>query len=86
MREKTIYIADDGKEFATKDECMRYEMRMMDTEKLIEATKTIYDICNMFGECEDCPLRRAIGNTCRFNSNGDLGAPPCEAWDFDDME
>jgi hypothetical protein len=84
MREKTIYIADDGKEFATKDECMSYEIRMIDTEKLIEATKTIHDICNMFGDCEDCPLRRAKESTCRFNYNH--AAPPCEAWDFDDME
>lgn len=85
MREKTIYIADDGKAFATKDECISYEIRMIDTEKLIKATKTIYDICNMFEDCDNCPLRRAKGNTCRFNVNH-FAVPPSEAWDFEDME
>ena len=85
MKEKIIYVADDGKEFATKDECISYEIRMTDTEKLIEATKTIHDICNMFEDCGDCPLKRAKSSTCRFNVNH-CAAPPCEAWDFDDME
>ncbi len=85
MREKTIYVANDGKAFATKDECMNYEIKAIDTEKLIDVAKVIYDICNMFDDCGKCPLKKSIGSTCRFNCSR-FTVPPCEAWDFDDMK
>lgn len=86
MREKTIYVANDGKEFSTKESCINYEIKNnIDIEKLIEAAKTIHDICNAFEDCNDCPLKRADKGTCRFNENR-FTVPPGEAWNFNDME
>ena len=86
MRENTIYVANDGKAFTTKDECMNYEIKNnIDIETLIEAEKTIHDICNAFDDCNDCPLKRIERSTCRFNESR-FTLPPGEAWDFEDMK
>ena len=58
MTEKTIYIADDGKEFDNKADCVYYESKsyqLNNFNRVIEAANIIKDYCTKM-RCNDCPL------------------------------
>ena len=58
MTEKTIYIADDGKEFDHKADCVYYESKTYQLNhfnRVIEAANVIKDFCSKM-RCDDCPL------------------------------
>jgi hypothetical protein len=50
MREIKKFIADDGREFESKEDCIEYENQY--TER-IEAMRLISRTCN---DCETCPF------------------------------
>lgn len=56
-----VYIADDGTEFATKRDCMRYEDALKDVETadnsgLKEALITMAEYCHRQIDCWSCPM------------------------------
>ena len=58
MTEKTIYIADDGKEFDNKSDCIYYESKtyqLNNFNRVVEAAKVIKEYCIKM-RCADCPL------------------------------
>lgn len=55
MREKIIYIANDGKEFATREECKKYEnSRLPQSDRsAIKAVRELRNYCKN-RECYNC--------------------------------
>ena len=66
MKEKTIFIAFDGKEFTSPSDCMKYE----DAEKhIFDAFNIIKDFCSHRAYCKGCPFcvdikHSIIGSQC----------------------
>ena len=54
----TMYEANDGKLFDTKENCLMYEYK--------EVLKTISEICIRRGDCNDCPFFKE-GAGCILN-------------------
>lgn len=73
MTKRTIFISFDGKEFATKKECCKYEMSM------IYAFKKIKTICKAQSHCENCKFT---------DLNGDclLQHYSPEDWDLEEIQ
>lgn len=66
-----IYIADDGKEFVTKKNCMVYEnaLKVIETANnsgLKQALITIAEYCHKQIDCWNCPM--LINNGCILKS------------------
>jgi phosphopantetheine adenylyltransferase len=68
MTEVIYYVATDGKQFETKEECLKYENRYSD---LIKAMTTISKFCNHIlstdKHCGNCPFYRDTANECIVN-------------------
>ena len=72
MKEKTIFIAFDGKEFTSPSDCMNYESnekRKADNERLVDALNIIKDFCSHKAYCGGCPFcvdikHSIIGSQC----------------------
>lgn len=76
MIEKTIYISVDGKQFETKERCLRHEQRL-EPFKLAKALK---DFC-VTADCKNCPFL-GQDEECFFVDNSRIPAN----WDFDKKE
>lgn len=72
MIEKIIFIAEDGREFETKEECLKYEQEL-ETYKLADA---LGDFCAT-SRCPDCLFWRE--GECFFVNNSKT---PAE-WNFE---
>lgn len=44
----TIYVAEDGKEFITKEECLKHENKIADKKEVIKCFNTILDYCKRY--------------------------------------
>ena len=47
------FIAFDGKEFKTEEECVKYET-FNKLKDIIPALKTVQEICNKHNHCHEC--------------------------------
>jgi hypothetical protein len=65
MREIKKFIADDGREFESKEDCIEYENQY--TER-IEAMRLISRTCN---NCESCPFWSDKEDTCLLSYSVD---------------
>ena len=63
---KVVYIANDGKQFETKEECLDYEDDLKDKEIAKEVLEKIKAICEK-NVCLYCPFRGNSTN-CVFGS------------------
>lgn len=52
----TMYEANDGKLFDTKENCLIYESK--------EILKTISEMCKHRNDCAECPFRAEENTTC----------------------
>lgn len=52
MTEITIYKANDGKEFLSKDECLAHEKR----QEITNAANIIQQYCDSVDSCAGCPF------------------------------
>ena len=55
MYEKSIWVASDGKEFATKEECISYEKLTCLPVKVKKAIQNLRTYCQT-RDCSECPL------------------------------
>ena len=54
MKEITKYVSDDGKEFETKEDCIKHEREL---EDVIPHAIALRDFCNSMGDsCSGCPF------------------------------
>ena len=56
MREITKYVAEDGREFDTKERCLEYEQDVSRKKEVLNAMKVLKDFCFSHASCCDCPL------------------------------
>ena len=57
------FIAFDGKEFKTEEECVKYET-FNKLKDIIPALKTIQEICNKCYHCHECVFCNEGSDTC----------------------
>ena len=69
---KTIYRANDGREFLIKQDCQKYEKELkkckIRSAQMVEFAKAISDYCRSCGDmytCKDCPFN--ADGTCKLN-------------------
>lgn len=53
MKEKIVYISEDGKEFETKMLCQKYEE---ENKKLLDAMVILKEHCRCSINCTECPF------------------------------
>lgn len=63
MKEKTVFLAKNGKMFDSKEECLTYENMYKD---VFSAISTIFNFCKTHG-CDDCPFCDEDGD-CRIDT------------------
>lgn len=65
--QKTVYIAEDGREFSHKEDCERHERRLKEDKKIIQKYHDIIDFCSahykerddegyIWCDCTYCPF------------------------------
>jgi hypothetical protein len=68
MTKVTYYVATDGKQFETKEECLEYENHYSD---LIKAMTAISKFCTHMSlekkSCQNCPFYRNSTDECIVN-------------------
>lgn len=63
MYEKSIWVASDGKEFATKEECISYEKLNCIPLKVRKAIHALRTYCQT-RDCSECPLNDREKKDC----------------------
>lgn len=54
---RTYYVAEDGKEFTSKQECYEYECKLTQNNNWFQIFERIKDMCQEHNEeCEGCPF------------------------------
>jgi hypothetical protein len=81
MIEKTVYIAVDGKQFETKEQCLRHEQRL-EIFKSATALKNFCKTSRCTSHCESCPFFSCEDGKCFFRDNPSIPAN----WNFDKEE
>lgn len=66
MTIKQTFIAFDGKEFKTEEECVKYET-FNKLKDIIPTLKTIQEICNKYNHCHECVFYNDSSDDCIFN-------------------
>ena len=57
------FIAFDGKEFKTEEECVRYET-FNKLKDIIPTLKTVQEICNKYNHCHECVFYNDSSGDC----------------------
>lgn len=63
MYEKSVWVASDGKEFTTKEDCISYEKLNCVPLKVKKAIQTIRTYCQT-RDCSECPLNDNMKRDC----------------------
>lgn len=70
MTVKQTFIAFDGKEFKTEEECVKYEKSINNKLKdIIPALKKIQKICNAQMDCGECVFYNSSIGECIFTAD-----------------
>ncbi len=57
------FIACDGKEFKTEEECVKYET-FNKLKDIIPTLKTVQEICNKYHHCHECVFYNDSSGDC----------------------
>ena len=57
------FIAFDGKEFKTEEECVKYET-FNKLKDIIPTLKTVQEICNKYNHCHECVFYNDSSGDC----------------------
>ena len=57
------FIACDGKEFKTEEECVKYET-FNKLKDIIPTLKTVQEICNKYNHCHECVFYNDSSGDC----------------------
>lgn len=78
-----VYVANDGTEFNTKEECYKYEAEAKKISSFIRTLNAIKEFCYQKKKCSDCPF--FDGYTCEITfanpSRAEGDRMPCR-WEF----
>lgn len=71
------YQTEDGKIFNTKEECLKYEERLLQVKEILNLIPVVKEICSENGDCFDCPFHRNF--KCCFGYDEDFSSEyaPC---------
>lgn len=58
------FIAFDGKEFKTEEECIKYEASIKKLQDVIHALRTVQTICNKHNHCHECVFCNDSSDNC----------------------
>ncbi len=61
-----VYVANDGTEFNTKEECYKYEAEVKKVSSFMRTLKAIKEFCEQKEKCLDCPF--CDGSFCKLIS------------------
>ena len=62
------FIAFDGKEFKTEEECVKYET-FNKLKDIIPTLKTVREICNKYNQCHECVFYNDSSGDCVLREN-----------------
>ena len=54
IEQKQVFIAGDGKEFKTEEECLKYEQALSEITDITAFLKRIKEICHKQKNCDSC--------------------------------
>ena len=66
VEQRQIFIACDGKEFKTKEECIKYEKSISELTDIITYLKKIREICHKQTGCGSCVFYNDCSDKCVF--------------------
>lgn len=69
MTVEQIFVAFDGKEFKTEEECVRYEKSINKVQDVIPTLRTIQKICSAQMNCEECVFYNSSIKECIFTGD-----------------
>lgn len=83
MIEKTkiVYVANDGTEFNTKEECYKYEAEAKKINSFIRTLRAIKEFCYQQEGCSNCPFLDGYVCEITFADPDDTSDIPCN-WKF----
>lgn len=70
---QVMYQANDGRLFATKEDCLVYENEV---KVMLKVAEKISHLCQETSDCEKCPFYKGV---CQFSGT------PC-GWEFYDED
>lgn len=63
------FIAFDGKEFKTEEECVDYENFKTVIPNIITSLKKLQEICNKQADCDSCVFHNNFSECCLLNES-----------------
>ena len=67
--QKPVFIAFNGEEFKTEEECVKYEKSINGLTDIIPALQKVRKICDSQMKCEGCVFYKSSMEECLFTSN-----------------
>ena len=67
VEQRQIFIACDGKEFKTEEECLNYEKSVNELTDIIISLKKVKKICSEQANCCSCIFANDDSGRCIFN-------------------
>ena len=64
MKIEQRFIACDGKEFKTEEECVKYEKTISELTDIIPTLKKIREMCYKKIDCDSCVFRNNVSEYC----------------------
>ena len=68
MTNEQKFIAFNGEEFKTEEECVKYET-FNKLKDIIPALKTVREICNKYNHCHECVFCNDSSGDCVLREN-----------------
>ena len=69
MTNEQKFIAFNGEEFKTEEECVKYEAAINKLTEIIPALQKVRRICDEQMQCEGCVFYKSSMEECLFTSN-----------------
>lgn len=69
MTNEQKFIAFNGEEFKTEEECIKYEKSISELTDIIPALQKVRKICDARMNCEGCVFYRSSIEECLFTSD-----------------
>ena len=69
MTNEQKFIAFNGEEFKTEEECVKYEAAINKLTDIIPVLQKVRNICDSQMTCEECVFYKSSMEECLFTSN-----------------